>query len=284
MLAFLIKTARPGFWSTTVWFYLLPLGRQAVFEDWRFWVGLLYVTFPFGLLIYGCNDLVDAETDRLNPRKDTFLFGARPNAAQIAALPLWITAVQVPFFVLFLVLFGVKALVWIGALFGLTALYNLPPIALKGRAGWDMLNQVGYLLVFILASWLCGRSQAPWFTFVFGALFAMHSHLLGQIMDHAPDLAAGRRTSAGALGVRGAKGLLAALLLAEAVLIIGAAHDPWLATFLLAGALAFSIDSTCLWREKPYAPWQMRALFLGWNAAALLSLPWVWHQATLAAR
>jgi 4-hydroxybenzoate polyprenyltransferase len=30
-----------------------------------------------GLLIYGWNDIVDYEADRLNPRKGTFLFGAR---------------------------------------------------------------------------------------------------------------------------------------------------------------------------------------------------------------
>jgi 4-hydroxybenzoate polyprenyltransferase len=33
------------------------------------------------------------------------------------------------------------------------------------------------------------------FPFVFGALFAMHSHLFGQIMDVAPDRLAGRRTT-----------------------------------------------------------------------------------------
>jgi 4-hydroxybenzoate polyprenyltransferase len=280
---FLIKTARPGFWATSVWFYLLPLGGHHVFGDWRFWLGLAYVTFPFGLLIYGCNDLVDHETDVLNPRKDTFLFGARPDEAQRAVLPGWIAAVQFPFFAVFCVLFGWKAVVWIAALLLLTAAYNLPPLALKGRAGWDVLNQVGYLLVFVLASWLCDLRQAPWFTFLFGALFAMHSHLLGQIMDHAPDLRAGRHTTAGVLGVRAAKVFMVALLLAEAGLAGFAARDKILSAFLTAGALAFALDATLFWREKPYAGWQMRLLFLGWNAAALISLPWVWRQATLAA-
>ncbi|MEA3212932.1 MAG: hypothetical protein QOE70_5989 [Chthoniobacter sp.] len=282
--SYLLKAARPGFWSTSVWFYLLPLGAQWVFGDWRFWVGLFYVTFPLGLLIYGCNDLVDRETDRLNPRKDSFLFGARPTEAQLTALPRWIVLVQLPFFGLFIALAGGKALLWIAALLGLTALYNVPPVALKGRPGWDMLNQVGYLLVFVLASWLGGRPQAPWFTFVFGALFAMHSHLFGQVMDHAPDLAAGRRTTAGTLGVRPAKGLLIALLLAEASVAAFAGRDFTITAFLLAGAAFFAADVAVLWRERPYAPWQMRVLFLGWNAAALVSLPWVWQQASFAAR
>lgn len=283
-VAFLVKTARPGFWATSVWFYLLPLGGHQVFGDWRFWLGLVYVTLPFGLLIYGCNDLVDGDTDRLNPRKDTFLFGARPDDAQRAALPGWIAAVQLPFFAAFCMLCGWKALGWIAVLALLTAAYNLQPLALKGRAGWDVLNQVGYLLVFVLASWLCGLGQAPWFTFVFGALFAMHSHLLGQIMDYAPDLRAGRRTTAGVLGVRLAKLLMVVLLFVEAAVTVFAARDPVIAAFLAAGALFFAADAAVFWRDRPYAPWQMRGLFLGWNAAALASLPWVWHHATLAAR
>ncbi len=283
-VSLLIKTARPGFWSTSVWFYLLPLGGQQVFGDWRFWLGLVYITLPFGLLIYGCNDLVDGDTDRLNPRKDTFLFGARPNEEQRAALPGWIAMVQLPFFAVFCVLFGWKAVAWIAALLALTAIYNLPPLACKGRAGWDVLNQVGYLLVFVLASWLCERPQAPWFTFAFGALFAMHSHLFGQIMDHAPDLAAGRRTTAGVLGVRGAKVLMVVLLLMEAALVGFAARDPVVAAFLAGGAFFFAADAALLWHGTPYASWQMRLFFLGWNAAAVLTLPWMWQQATLAPR
>jgi hypothetical protein len=30
-LRFLVKVARPGFWPTTTWFYLLPLGQRFVF-------------------------------------------------------------------------------------------------------------------------------------------------------------------------------------------------------------------------------------------------------------
>ena len=84
---FLLKVSRPGFWLTSIWFYLLPLGQRDVFSSAGFWLGLLFVTFPLGIIIYGWNDVVDRETDRLNPRKDTFLFGARPNPEQTARLP-----------------------------------------------------------------------------------------------------------------------------------------------------------------------------------------------------
>lgn len=280
-LRFALKVARPGFWLTSIWFYLLPLGQRAVFDLPGFWLGLLYVTLPLGLLIYGWNDAVDFETDRLNPRKDTFLFGARPSPEQIAGLPLRIALVQLPFVFALTWLLGWRALAWFAALVAATAIYNWPRIGFKGRAGFDMLNQLGYLLVFVLSSWLNGVPQLPWFTFVFGALFAMHSHLFGQIMDYVPDLRAGRRTTAGTIGVRPAKALMAAFLAAESVLIWTCARDPWIAAALAAGALWFTLDATRLWRARPYSDAQMRFFLLAWNAVALLSIPWVWHTATL---
>ena len=281
-LRFLLKVSRPGFWLTTIWFFLLPLGQREVFGRGPFWLGICYVTFPLGMLIYGWNDLVDHETDQLNPRKDTFLFGARPTLTQMRRLPLVIALLQVPFLVAFTWLIGWKALAWFAALAATTALYNGPGAALKARPGFDLLNQAGYLLVFVLSSWLGGVPQLPWFTFVFGALFAMHSHLFGEIMDLEPDRAVGRRTTAVAIGIRPAKALMVALLTAESVLVWHGAHDPRIAAALVCGAGFFTADAVLLWRARPYASWQMRLFFLGWNATAALSLPWIWQTATLA--
>src|SRR5205814_2936758 len=97
---------------------------------------------------------------------------------------------------------------------------------------------------------------------------AMHSHLFGQIMDLDPDRRAGRRTLAGVLGAGPAKWLLVALLAAEAALIWMWAGDPWLAAFLAASAVWFTLDVTLLWRDRPYSPGEMRLSFLGWNAVA----------------
>jgi 4-hydroxybenzoate polyprenyltransferase len=283
-LRFLLKVARPGFWLTSIWFYLLPLGQRDVFGSGEFWLGLFYVTFPLGIIIYGWNDVVDSETDRLNPRKDSFLFGARPTPAQIARLPWRIALVQIPFVLALTLLLGWRALGWFVALAAATAIYNWPRYGCKSRAGLDLLNQCAYLLVFVLSSWLNGLPQAPWFTFAFGALFAMHSHLFGEIMDLEPDRAVGRRTTAVVIGLQAAKTLMVVLLSMEALLIWQAARDPWMAAFLAGGALFFAADAAFLWRTRPYKPWQMRLFFLGWNAAALLSIPWVWRTATLAAQ
>src|SRR2546427_128689 len=78
-IAFLVKAARPGFWLTSIWFYLVPVGGRQVLDEAEFWLGLMYVSFPLGLLIYGWNDVVDFDADRFHPRKGTYLFAALPS-------------------------------------------------------------------------------------------------------------------------------------------------------------------------------------------------------------
>lgn len=278
---FLVKAARPGFWTTSLWFYLLPVGGRHVFGSWWFWLGAIYVTLPLGLLIYGWNDLVDAENDRHNPRKDTFLFGARGTDAQLAALPRCIFLVQLPFAAVFVGLLGWPVAVWMLALVASTAIYNWPPPGLKGRPPFDMLNQIGYLLVFVLSSWLNRVPQLPWQTFVFGACFAMHSHLFGEIMDVEPDRRAGRRTLATTIGTVPSKLLAALFLLLESTLIYLSFRDAVIAGFLALGGGWFVLDAVVLWRERTYTPGQMRFFLLGWNVAAVGSMGWVWMTATL---
>jgi 4-hydroxybenzoate polyprenyltransferase len=61
---FIIQVSRPGLWSTTALFYLLPLGHANFLHSARLWLGLFFVLFPLGLLLYGVNDLADAEGTR----------------------------------------------------------------------------------------------------------------------------------------------------------------------------------------------------------------------------
>jgi 4-hydroxybenzoate polyprenyltransferase len=263
-IRFLLKASRPGFWLTAGWFYLLPLGANAPLDSASFWLGLFYVGFPLGMLIYAGNDLTDAKTDALNPRKDSWLFGARPSTSQIRELPQRIFLVQAPFVALFTLLIGPRALLWFGATLVASLLYNWRN-GTKDRPILDVLAQVGYLLVFVLSSWMCGLPLAPWPIWVFGALFAMHSHLFGQIMDIEPDARAGRRTTAVCIGARRAKLIIATLLCIESLLALCITTKPWLAPILVISAVWFVLDEAILWKDKPYATWQARLFFLGWN-------------------
>jgi 4-hydroxybenzoate polyprenyltransferase len=276
---FVIKASRPGLWGTAAWFYLLPLGGRHVFTSPSFWLGLVYVTLPLGLIIYGWNDIADAEIDRFNPRKGTFLFGARGSHEQLSKLPLQIAVVQAIFAVIFFYLVGLKSLLWFAALTLFTAIYNLPRYGLKSHPPFDVLNQAGYLLVFVLSSWLNHAPQLRWPVMLFGALFAMHSHVFGEIMDFAPDRLSGRRTTATLVGVVPAKLLISGMLLFEAVLVYNYYANIWISAALAFAALWFLLDGLIIWREHPYSLKMMRVFMFGWNAIALCSMGWVWTTA-----
>lgn len=280
-LSFLLQASRPGLWLTAIAFYMLPLGQRHVFHSAAFWLGVLYVSFPMGLLIYGWNDIVDYEADRLNPRKGTFLFGARGTPEQLRRLPLQIALVQAPFVTAFSFLAGAKMLLCFGGMIGAAALYNLPRFNFKTRPPLEILNQAGYLFVFLLSSWMNRVPLLPWAAMLFGALFAMHSQVFGQVMDLEPDRAAGRRTTATVIGRVPAKLLMAVLLLLEAGLLVRFFGATGLAGFLLVSAAWFAVDATLLWRSRPYSNQEMRCFMLGWNAIALVSMPWMWSNAIL---
>jgi len=275
-LKFVVMAGRPGFWLTSIWFYLLPCGGKWVFREPLFWLGVLYVSLPLGLVIYGVNDLADRVTDRANPRKGTFLFGARGDENELRRLPAAIVLVQLPFLIIFLLALGPKILWWFLVLLALVAIYNWPRWGFKNRPFLDMLNQAGYLLVFVLSSWLAGIPQLSPPSFLFGLLFAMHSHLLGQIMDIDPDKIAGRRTTAVVLGMIPSKLLLALLLLAEAAIMHFALHQLPVTLILLTGTAYFLLDALLIWRNQPYSSKMMRIYLLGWNAIALVTIPIVW--------
>ncbi len=278
---FLVQVSRPGLWSTTALFYLLPLGRADFTHSGRLWLGLAFVLFPLGLLLYGVNDLADAEADQLNPRKGTYMFGSRGAREQLAALKWQIVVAQLPFLAAFYPLVGPRILGWYGTLLLALGIYNAPRFGWKGNPPFDVLIQASYLLVFVLSSWLNNVPQLPWQTFLFGALFAMHSHVFGEVMDIEPDHLSGRKTTATVIGRVPAKFLIASFLGVETLLVRLYFHD-WIVTgFLALGAIWFVLDATLLWKDRKYLPKEMRLFLWGWNMAALLGISWNWAQSTL---
>ena len=280
-LVFLVQVSRPGLWSTTALFYLMPLGRVDVAHSRVLWLGLAYVLFPLGFLLYGVNDLADAEADRLNPRKGTFLFGSLGAAEQLAALRWKIAAIQVPFLIAFYVLVGPRVLAWFAVLLLAVALYNAPRFGWKSHSPFDVLIQSSYLLVFVLSSWLNNAAQLPWQTFLFGAMFAMHSHIFGEVMDLEPDRLSGRRTTATRMGAVRSKLLIAGFLVVEAALVYRFFGDLVITGFLGAGAAWFILDASWFWRNRAYSPAEMRLFMWAWNAASLAGVFWNWSSASL---
>jgi len=272
MLLQIIKTARPGFWPTHLWFYVLPFAGREMFGSIAFWIGAVYVCFPLGLLTYGWNDLGDTETDSQNPRKDSWLFGALPNAALRDRLPWIIGVVQLPFLVMFIWLAGTKMMLWFAALLAANACYNT--LGFKRLPIVDLLNQAGYVLVFVLASWLCGVPQLNEPAMIFGAIFAMQSHLFGQLMDFDEDRQAGRKSTAITIGYVPSKILLVVIMMSLAGIAYLNFRGGFVAMFMLLGVIFFTFD-LCFGKRR-YSVWFMTVFFLLWNAVVLLSMHFVW--------
>ena len=94
MVRFCLKVSRPGLWFPTIWLYLLPTVGHNSWIHIPFWLGLMYVTFPLNFLVYGWNDMVDENIDQFNPRKDSYLFGAKGKIEELRSLPRCIIGTQ----------------------------------------------------------------------------------------------------------------------------------------------------------------------------------------------
>ncbi len=281
-LLFYLKVSRPGLWFATLWLYLLPTSQSGeITSSWIFWYGLFYVCFPLNFLVYGWNDMVDYETDALNPRKDSFWFGARGTKAELEVLWRAMAVVQLLFF---------PVLIWVGgwevSLFLITftlinGLYNLPERGLRSHPPLELLCQVGYLLVVPLSIWINGLEGLPWPTYVYLFLFALQSHLMGEVMDIEPDRKAGRKTTGTVLGTRQTKLLIIGIVTLEVALLFSVYHEYIFGGLLALGLVWLLLDVFVIYKEKQYSVLEMKLFALLSNVVAILSMAYVWWSGCL---
>ena len=274
-MIFILKSSRPGLWFPTVWLYLMPLAGGEYWQDTSFWVGLAFVCFPLNLLVYGWNDLVDRETDRLNPRKDSWLFGACGSDEELAVLPYFMIGVHLlcwPFLIwlggwaLMLVLLGIVLFSWV---------YNHPSWGWRMRPPLELLCQVGYLLTLAFSVLLNDLVWPEWTTMFYLCLFCLQSQLLGEVMDVVPDRAAGRKTTATELGIIRTKMLLIGIVLIEC-LVLGILFNDWIFAGGLVLFTVWLIFDLFWFRDRDYTKTQFKIFGIGSNVAAVLSMVYVW--------
>ncbi|MEO1529222.1 MAG: hypothetical protein AAFX06_27700, partial [Planctomycetota bacterium] len=188
-------------------------------------------------------------------------------------LPTWIAAVQIPFVILLVGFGGWKMLGWFLAVLLVNFTYNT--LRFKAVAALDLANQVGYLLIFLLASWLCAVPQLSLPAMGFSALFAMQSHLFGQLMDIDADQSAGRRSTAVLLGMTRSKVLLVLIMVAETIIAATYFRSSIVAWLMAAGATFFVGDT--LFGPPRYPIWFTKAFFIAWNVLVLVTMHWVWR-------
>jgi len=280
-LVFWLKISRPGLWFATVWLYLLPTSQMDVFESPQFWFGLLYVTFPLNFLVYGWNDIVDQETDAVNPRKNTFWFGARGTEAQLASLPKVIVFVQLIFMIPFVYLEGIPMLILFAGLVLINWLYNLKKNGLRSRPPLELLCQIGYLLVAPFSILVNDTANLPWLTFGYLFLFAMQSHLIGEVMDIEPDRKSGRRTTATIIGMKNTKLLIISIVALEVFILFYFYKEFIFGGILALGLIWLLIDLFIIYKTKTYSLPQMKLFGLMSNVVAVFSMGYVWYTGCL---
>ncbi len=282
-LSFWLKVSRPGLWFATLWLYLLPTSQMDIWNSSVFWFGLFYVTFPLNFMVYGWNDVADREIDLLNPRKDSFLFGARGTEEQLSKLWLPIAIVQLLCYPVFVWIAGWKMLVLLAGLLLVNALYNAPTNGLRSRPPWELLCQVGYLLIAPFSIFLNESAGLPWITYAYLLLFAFQSHLIGEVMDIEPDRKAGRVTTATIIGTKKTK-LLIILIVSLEVSILFLVFKEWIFGGMLAlGLIWLIIDLFLIYKTKVYSLWQMQLFGILSNFVAIASMAYVWYSGCLMA-
>jgi 4-hydroxybenzoate polyprenyltransferase len=154
-----------------------------------------YFLVPANVLLYGVNDVFDADIDELNPKKEDreVRYGGDPliPAAVVAsALLVLVPGALAP----------PLAWPWLAGFVALGVAYSAPPARLKTRPPLDSLSNGLYVLPGVAAYAAVSGSQPPTLALVGGWLWAMAMHTFSAIPDIEPDRRAGIETTATRLG------------------------------------------------------------------------------------
>lgn len=274
-LLFYLKVSRPGLWFPTLWLYMMPLSGLAFWNTGLFWFGLFYVLFPMNFMVYGWNDIVDYEADRLNPRKDSYLFGARGTKAQLRSMIPAIIIVQLLTYPIFIYFVG-WSLFWIyGAQLLVMWAYNSPNKGLRSMPPFEMLCQFGYVLVVPFSIYVNEANPLPWQTYTYLGMFAVQAHLMGEVMDIVPDRAASKTTTATVVGMAATKGIIMFLILTESLWVWYFYRDIFFSAMLFCGFIWLLLDYFILFKNREYTLKEMNLFGVASNAVALASMAYV---------
>jgi len=196
----LIEISRPVLWINTIGTTVVGMWLAGYLWDWRVLPILIWVTFPFNLLIYGINDIFDQETDNINARKGGYE-GAHifPNEVK----PIWITTVltNVPFLIYFAVTLPWQAMAWMVAYALFFTFYSAPPLRFKARKYLDALSNTDYAFPLAFVPLALGVEPNWWL--VTGLMaWSVAKHAYDAIQDIPQDSDTGIVTTAVHLGVK----------------------------------------------------------------------------------
>ena len=232
-------------------------------------------------MVYGWNDMVDIDTDQVNPRKDSFLFGAKGTSTQLETLWKPILLLQILFVPYLFYKIGTPFLGLMLIFVLINGLYNLPKNGLRSRPPLELLCQVGYLMIVPFSMLLNDLPNLPNLTYFYLLLFAWQSHLIGEVMDIIPDKKAGRKTTAIVLGMKKTKVLIIFIVGIEAFLLVYAYGDYIFGGMLGVALIWLLVDLFLLFKTQTYSLLQMKLFGILSNIIAISSMSYVWYSGCL---
>ncbi len=202
MLGRLIEISRPVLWINTIGTTVIGMWLAGYLWDWRVLPILIWVTFPFNLLIYGINDIFDRDTDDPNARKGGY-GGAKIVDKEVKPIAWGVAITNIPFLVYFIATLPWPAWAWMLAYAFSFWQYSSTPLRFKGRPVWDSLSNTDYAYPLVFVPYALG-AEPMWEAAVGLMAWSMAKHVYDAIQDIEEDRDAGIRTTAVAFGARGA--------------------------------------------------------------------------------
>ena len=202
MIRRLLEISRPVLWVNTIGTTVIAMWLAGFVWTWEILPILVWVTFPFNLLIYGVNDIYDQDTDADNDRKGGY-GGAKIRPSETRMIGWGVILTNVPFLVYFA--FTVEnqlALVWM-ALYAFSFWqYSATPLRFKGRPILDSLSNADYAFPLVFVPYALG--EEPLWPAAIGLMaWSMAKHVYDAIQDIDEDGAVGIITTAVKFGIKG---------------------------------------------------------------------------------
>lgn len=198
-LRYLLKLSRPRFWLYLAGPVIVGVAFAADAVTDLFALDALvlfaYFLLPANVLLYGVNDIFDADVDESNPKKASREVRYQGDRTVVAAVVvstlLGLATVAVT---------PAVAWPWLAGFFFLGVEYSAPPLRFKTTPFLDSLSNGLYILPGVAAYAAVSGTNPPLAAVVGGWLWTMGMHTFSAIPDIEPDRAAGIQTTATALG------------------------------------------------------------------------------------
>ena len=200
-LRYLLKLSRPRFWLYLAGPVVVGVAFAADTVTELFvpeaLVLFAYFLLPANVLLYGVNDIFDADVDAANPKKDEKEVRYQGDRTVVAAV-----VVSGLFGLATFALTPPVAWPWLGGFFLLGVEYSAPPLRFKTTPFLDSLSNGLYILPGVAAYAAVAGANPPPAAVVGGWLWTMGMHTFSAIPDIDPDREAGIQTTATYLGER----------------------------------------------------------------------------------